>query len=135
MTIKHAGNELELMLARQKPLAMFYYRKSATESVTAQKDFQPLVEDGQVVADEFDAPVPDGGDPRYRLTYVLYALPDEVWRIPAMKVALTAQSENFHKPDEGIDRIIGLLLGYPKNEIDSWVMEGIKNGSYKAYRR
>lgn len=130
--VPHVGNELKLMLKQQKPLAMFYYCKAMDDKdILPIDEFLPHVQDGKILMEEFDAPIPVGGDPRYVITYVLYALPQEDWRIPAMKIALTAQSENFHSPDEGIDRIIGLLLGYPKRDIDSWTKANVDKGIYE----
>ncbi|WP_234825397.1 hypothetical protein [Agrobacterium pusense] len=67
--------------------------------------------------------------PRFSVTYIFYSLPDEAWRIPALKTALVAQQDNIQRPDEGIDRIIGLLLGYSKEEIDQWVRKGLDSAT------
>jgi len=136
MTEAHTGNELKLMLNGEKPLSMFYYCKAVGDKeMLPIDDFSPYVQEGRIVMEEFDAPLPSDADPKYRLTYVLYALVHEKWRISAMTVALTAQSDNIQKPDEGIDRIIGLLLGYPKPEIEAWIRSGVDKGVYnKNYK-
>ncbi|WFU13406.1 hypothetical protein QA646_29855 (plasmid) [Rhizobium sp. CB3090] len=132
MMEEHTGNELNLMLEAKKPLAMFYFcRAMDDKDILPIDDFAPHVENGRIMMEEFDAPVPVGSDSKYQITYVLYALAAEAWRIPAMKIALTAQNENLRKPDEGIDRIIGMLLGYPKDAIDSWIQSGVDKGAYR----
>ncbi|KAA3523468.1 hypothetical protein DXM29_20395 [Agrobacterium tumefaciens] len=122
---KHIGNELKLMREGKKPLSMFYYMElTGDKDFVPLDDFKPYVEKGAIVMEEFVLLNPH--DPQHSITYVLYALPKETWRIPALKTALMAQRDNFRRPDEGIDRIIGMLLGYPKKDIDNW----IKKGSY-----
>lgn len=129
---EHAGKELDLMLAAKKPLAMFYYCRALEDrDLLPIDEFAPYVEDGKILMQEYDPPMPPGSDPRYQITFVFYALPTEAWRIPAIKIAVTAQNENYKRPDEGIDRIIGMLLGYPKHEIDSWIRSGLDAGAYK----
>jgi hypothetical protein len=132
MMEEHTGNDLTHMLEAKKPLAMFYFCQAMDDrDVLPVDDFAPYVKNGRILMEEFDPPLPLGTDPTYQITYVLYALAAEAWRIPAMKIALTAQSENFRKPDLGIDRIIGMLLGYPKQAIDSWIQSGIDKGAYQ----
>ena len=86
-----------------------------------------------MVMEEFELQA--GNNEMSVISYLLYALPGERWRISAIKVALTAQRDNFHSPDEGIDRIIGILLGYPKESIDSYVCDGISAGTYNKLTR
>ena len=132
MLEQHAGNELKLMLEAVKPLAMFYYCRAFNDKdLVPIADFAPHVAEGLIVMEEFDPPMPSGTKATYQTTFVLYPLAAEAWRIPAMKIALTAQNENLRSPDEGIDRIIGMLLGYPKAEIDAWIQSGSESGTYK----
>ena len=49
-----------------------------------------------------------------------------------MELALAAQRDNRHSPDEGIDRIIGMLLGYSKESIDEFVRQGILAKTYSG---
>ncbi|MBP2506773.1 hypothetical protein J2855_000379 [Agrobacterium tumefaciens] len=119
------GNEFRLMREGKKPLSMFYYIESeGDKDLIPVDDFKPFVEDGSILMEEFI--LPNHQHPRFSVTYILYSLREEAWRIPALKTALIAQQDNIQRPDEGIDRIIGLLLGYSKEEIDQWVKKGIE---------
>ena len=129
---QHIGNELDLMLNAKKPLSMFYYCKALDDrDLLPIDEFAPYVDSGEILMEEYDPPMPAGSDPNYQVTFVFYALAAEAWRVPAIKIAVTAQNENYKRPDEGIDRIIGMLLGYPKSEIDSWIQSGLDAGAYK----
>lgn len=120
--MNHTGQELELMLAGRKPLAMFYDDAdvASEDSPIPEDDFDLLVEQKgfrkgvRVFNGAFD---PRKGGP-FRTRYVLYALPGEEWRIPAMFLALEARA-NTSGYDEGIDRIVGALLGYSNEEIEA----------------
>lgn len=128
----HVGSELRLMLEGKKPLAMFYYNKGVGDRDIVPTDaFLPHVESGRFKMEEFDVEG-DSDSPLSTITYVLFAVAGEAWRIPAMKIALTAQRDNFHRPDEGIDRIIGMLLGYSKQSIDEYALRGIQAAVYGA---
>ncbi len=130
----HVGNELPLMLEGKKPLAMFYYSKAVGDrDIVPTQAFLPHVQSGLIKMEEFD--VEDASDNALStITYVLYAAAGEEWRIPAMKIALAAQRDNFHRPDEGIDRIIGMLLGYSKQSIDAFALRGIQAAVYSAVK-
>lgn len=120
------GNELRLMRERKKPLSMFYYIESVGDrDLIPIDDFQPYVKEGLIIMEEFT--LPNHQHARFSVTYIFYSLPEESWRIPALKTALVAQRDNIQRPDEGIDRIIGLLLGYSKEEIDQWVKRGLSH--------
>lgn len=130
----HAGNELRLMLEGEKPLSMFYYCKALSDrDILPIEDFSPYVESGMMRMEEFDVEN-ETGTYCAAITYLLYARRGEEWRIPAMKVALTAQQDNLHSPDEGIDRVIGMLLGYPRKSIDQFVKEGILSKTYNKLK-
>ncbi|MCJ2873108.1 hypothetical protein DBL06_12350 [Agrobacterium pusense] len=107
---------------------MFYYIESVGDKDLIPVDnFQPYVDEGSILMEEFTLLNPE--HPRFSVTYIFYSLPDEAWRIPALKTALVAQQDNIQRPDEGIDRIIGLLLGYSKEEIDQWVRKGLDSAT------
>jgi hypothetical protein len=55
----------------------------------------------------------------HKVKYVLYALKEEEWRIPAMFLVIDAMKKMG--ADEGIDRITGALLGYTEHEIDEYI--------------
>ena len=126
----HTGNDRRLWLERKKPLSMFYYSKANDDKgVLPIEDFLPHVEDGSMTMEEFDIGFPSSSGYAV-ITYVLYAARGEEWRIPAMELVLAAQRDNLHSPDEGIDRIIGMLLGYSKESIDEFVRQGILAKTY-----
>jgi hypothetical protein len=117
----HSGRELELMLSKRKPLSMFYDDASVdrAESVIPEDEFDKYVEGGlfakgtRVFELAFD---PRTGQP-HRVKYVLYALKEEEWRIPAMFLVLETDLR-IKQREEGIQRMIGALLGYTDQEID-----------------
>lgn len=126
----HTGNELRLMLEGKKPLSMFYYSKALGDrDILPIYDFSLHVECGLMTMEEFDIENAMGSCDA-AITYLLYAARGEEWRIPAMRIALIGQQDNFHSPDEGIDRIIGMLLGYPRQGIDEFARRGILAKSY-----
>ena len=128
------GHELRLMREGKKPLSMFYYIESVGDKDLIPVDnFQPYVDEGSILMEEFTLLNPE--HPRFSVTYIFYSLPEEAWRIPALKTALVAQQDNIQRPDEGIDRIIGLLLGYSKEEIDQWVRKGLKSATSPNHSR
>src|SRR4051812_35543675 len=111
----HTGKELELMRARVKPLAIFCDDADIdpADSVIPEREFDHFVGENLFEKAErvFELPVdPRTGRPR-RLRYVLYSLVDENWRIRAMLVALETMMK-MGRADEGIDRMMGALLGY-----------------------
>jgi len=120
----HAGRELDLMLKQTKPLAMFYDDADAgeDESVIPEQSFDPFVKEGLFCkgARTFELSNDPRKNRRHRVRYVLYALANEQWRIPAMFFALEAMFE-MGRADEGIDRVVGRLLGYSSDEINSYV--------------
>jgi len=51
---------------------------------------------------------------------VLYALPEEVWRIEAMLLACQVATR-LRRWDEGLERVIGKLLGYEDRQVEAFV--------------
>ena len=116
----HTGRELELMLARGKPLAHFsdYYPPEPSEEVIPMGAFAPYVASGHfeerifVEIQELDTSVPDVRG----VYHALYALAREAWRIDAYISML--QEANACGWDERFERLQGRLLGYSDQEND-----------------
>jgi hypothetical protein len=124
----HDGKELELMLSEKKPLAFFYEDAdmSPTASQVPEVDFDPFVEEGRLCKGEV---VVEGAiDPRtarpVRTRYVLYAVREEQWRIPAMILVWRTMLRTKKRPDEGLDRLTGSLLGYTDEQNDEYISTG-----------
>ena len=113
----HEGRELELMIAGEKPLAMFGDAlESACQAPDA--DFAPYVATGSVVRREEIYRPPESGVPG---RFVYFARVGEEWRIEAMhrineRIFTEQQSTS---PD--IEREIGRLLGYTEAEIEQYL--------------
>ena len=124
----HTGRELDLMKSGNKPLAYFY------------QDADSLPEEESVPENEFDIYVQNGllskgeemlqgaihpltGRP-VRTRYVLYSLRREEWRINAMKLVLQTMIRTKRRPDEGLDRLVGSLLGYTNEQNDEYIASG-----------
>src|SRR5262245_49363302 len=82
----HEDRELALMLAGEKPLAMFSEIVPIEAGLVPDEAFEPHVAAGQIIKREvYEAVLPlTVHHPDARLRRVLYALPDEAWRIEAM---------------------------------------------------
>jgi len=125
--VNHEGMELELMLAGEKPLAMFYCSTSkgvSYEQIPEQR-FDAYVESGRFVKEEMTFDVA----PEVSVRYVLYALKGEEWRISALKLVLREMKRTGKAGQEGIDRITGALLGYSEEEIDEYIKQGTLYGA------
>jgi hypothetical protein len=124
----HEGRELELMLAGEKPLAMFGDAVGSTYEVP-EIDFAPFVADGTFVRREVIYYTPAPG---LALRFVYFARAGEEWRIEAMhriKQRLFVHKESTNLETE---REIGRLLGYSDTDIDDyleWV--GLKSSGHK----
>jgi hypothetical protein len=120
----HVGRELEMMLSGLKPLAMFYgdADSEADERIIPEQRFSSYVEKGEFAKGELILEY--AVDPRtnrpVKVRYVFYALVSEQWRIEAMRLAIEVMSK-MGRADEGLDRIMGTLLGHSAEEIDEFV--------------
>lgn len=109
----HTNRELELMLEGKKPFAAFVdvHPKNHDAEVIPEKDFAPYVEKGTFVRHEhITFGLPHG------TRRVLYALPNEQWRIHAhLLLWETADKIGWN---EGFERMEGRLLGYEEWQND-----------------
>lgn len=121
----HEGKELELMLAGQKPLAMFYDVLNGQEDISndiiPEKEFAPHVKSNLFIRVSRDL---QHVAKQATIRYVLFCKPEEVWRahfIFWLKEQCFA-SNMQHNPAH--DEIIGRLLGYHVQDIDDFFDRG-----------
>lgn len=118
----HEGRELALMLAGQKPLAMFVEIVPIESGIVPDVAFAPHVAAGRIVMREVFDPAPrlpvDVKDARVRR--VFYALPGEAWRIDAMLLVCRVYEQQGGW-DAGLERVTGKLLGYADDEIEAFL--------------
>ncbi len=114
----HEFRELELMLAGEKPLAMFN-DDWPEDMEPPEVAFEPYVAEGKFVKAEVVLPVaafPDTG-----LRYYFYALPGDEWRMERMIKILRGIFEH-HLPTTREQEIeTGRLLGYEEADIKLFV--------------
>lgn len=121
----HTNRELSMMLAGQKPLAVFaeLHPSRSEASDIPEPLFQPYVESGRFFREEFiqtasksEEEVTSTGN---TIRYVFYSLPSEQWRIPAYILLLKAAAKSGWS--EGMERIQGSLLGYEDWQNDAYI--------------
>jgi len=109
------------MLAGTKPLSMFTEELDTEFKLFPEEDFDRLVAEGRLTKSVTFEPTknPDGSDSHFRR--VLYALPGEEWRINSMPLVdeLYFSLTPGWRPD--LERMIGLLLGYKREEIEEFL--------------
>jgi hypothetical protein len=112
----HVGRELELMLAGQKPMAMFY-TEEGMDSKYCGVEFEPYVASGRFV--KFTAPATFPAIER-----IWYCQPGEEWRAKLDRLMFEKMTDNtIWKDFSSVDlhRIGGFLLGYSKTCVDHFV--------------
>lgn len=119
----HVGKELEMMISGEKPLSMFYsaIMNELEYGYIPEDKFDKYVDNGLLVKGVFEFRA--SSKPVVDVRYVMYALKDEAWRIPALKLALRVMNK-VGRADESVDRIIGDLLGYAEEEVDKYIEAG-----------
>jgi hypothetical protein len=117
----HEGRELELMKAGAKPLSMFVDQVPPEYESFPEGDFDILVSEGKLVKRICMEMTKGPGGKDIRIRRILYALPEEEWRINALLLvqSLYDSLSPGWRPD--LDRIIGLLLGYERDEIEKFL--------------
>ena len=115
----HEGRELALMLAGVKPLSMFVEPVDCDFELFPEEEFDKLVLQQKLkkrVSIE-----KSGKTDQPDMRRVLYSLPGDEWRIDAMILVqqLYATLLPGWRPD--LERVIGLLLGYERVGIESFV--------------
>ena len=109
----HTGCELELMLQAKKPLASFCdtFESSFNEAIIPEQAFAPHVESGRFIKRVFVV-----GELPNQLRRVLYALPQEAWRIDAYLLMWNVAERSGW--NEALERMEGRLLGYEDWQCD-----------------
>lgn len=124
----HDGKELDLMLSGQKPLSLFYDNpdNSLKRSVSAEEIFDRYVDSGVFTKGELT--LSGSIDPRTgrdaKIRFIIYAAKGDEWRIPAMILVLQTMQCTTIKPDEGLNRLIGSLLGYTDDQNNEYISKG-----------
>ena len=120
----HVGQELEMMLSGVKPLAMFCGDADSErdERIISERRFSPYVQKGQFVKQEFilECAVDPRTNKPIRVRYVFYASASEQWRMDAMRLTVQIMAR-MGGADEGLDRMMGILLGHSPEEVDEFV--------------
>jgi hypothetical protein len=127
----HVGQELELMLAGRKPLSMFVSVVGLDEWPD-ESVFDRAVADGRLTkaVRSHDWKCRDGSVAEFRR--IMYAIPGEEWRINAMILVhdLYLSLPPGFRPD--LDRLIGLLLDYDRDDIEKAARRQLSNPDHLA---
>jgi len=113
----HNGRELELMLQGDKPMALFQAEPGMDTEDIGDADFEPFVKDGRIL--RFTT-IDSGTSVEERR----YCLPTEEWRCKlSLLISLMCRSgEAFDVfTSNDLARLEGTLLGYSKEEIETFV--------------
>lgn len=111
------GRELECLLEGRRPMVLFYDDADDPAGAIPEAAFAPYVlENSLVKADEVLELLDPVLAQRSRVRYVLYARPEEQWRIPAALLALRTRLKVNAMADEGLERLLCALLGYSEDE-------------------
>ena len=113
----HEGRELELMLAGEKPLAMFGDAVDSTTEVP-EAEFAPYVADGTIVRWEAVYRPLEWGLPG---RFVYFARADEKWRIDALHRINVRLFVEGNSADPETEREVGRLLGYAETDIEKYL--------------
>ncbi len=116
----HEGQEIALMLAGEKPLALFSGFVGETQ-IVPDGEFEPHVREGRLLKREWEVPLPhEEGMPPFR--HVLLALPDEAWRLDdAYDILNHHEGDPRRHSDDGHVRM-GWLLGYSEEAIGAFIV-------------
>jgi len=113
----HEGRELDLMLAGEKPLAMFCdVVSSPYEWPDAQ--FEPHVATGRLIKEDI---LTNGPDERHKVRHLYYALPEEVWRIQEAHALSLQRFDRWCAEAADACARIGRLLGYRDEDIQAFL--------------
>jgi len=117
----HEGRELELMLSGSKPMSMFFQPFESEFEYFPEAEFDEFVSQGRFVKYISVESIRTPNNQEEGLRRILYALPNEAWRIKAFLFiqALYDSLLPGWRPD--LDRAIGLLLGYDRDDIENFL--------------
>lgn len=106
----HTKRELLMMLAGEKPLAVFYDScgPGSDSRLMWDEKFEPYVQAGRFIKREHIEI--DSRDAGNSMRWIFYARPSEVWRIAAY--ILMKKTAKISGWNDGFERMEGSLLGY-----------------------
>lgn len=111
----HEGQEIALMLAGEKPLALFSGFADDSD-VIPEPDFEPHVRAGTLVKREWESNLPSEEDmPPFR--HVLLARPEETWRIDDAYDILNGHTGDPRRHSDDAHVRMGRLLGYSEEAV------------------
>tara|TARA_S200000501_G_C20652794_1_gene668270 strand:+ start:323 stop:760 length:438 start_codon:yes stop_codon:yes gene_type:complete len=111
----HEGQEIALMLAGEKPLALFSGFADDTGNIP-DPDFEPHVRAGTFVKREFQVDLPsEEGLPPFR--HVLLARPEDTWRIDDAYAILNGHTGDPRRHSDDAHVRMGRLLGYSEEAV------------------
>lgn len=113
----HEGRELELMRAGSKPASMFLEPVDSDTEYFPEEEFDALVAEGKIVKYEALEEFPR----HYVMRRVIYTLPGEEWRANALRFTLRLYQNSSPGWHPDLERMIGLLLGYERANIESFL--------------
>jgi hypothetical protein len=118
----HEGHELELMLAGKKHLSSFSFEDGIEREIFPESQFDLQVAKGFLVKDvRVECWIAADGE-EVNMRSILYATAGEAWRIPAMRMIQDiyhSKRQPGWRPD--LERVIGSLLGYDRNDVELFV--------------
>jgi hypothetical protein len=115
----HTNRELVMMLAGMKPLAAFVSESNADDEFIPERMFDPYVKSGRFLKHEHVESRVGRGGREFKLRRVLYAQPDQQWRIPAYLLLWKTSAKSGW--NEGFERMEGSLLGYEDWQNDAYI--------------
>lgn len=117
----HEHKELELMQAGLKPMSMFIEALDSEFELFDEDRFDRLVQENVLQKHVMLEKPPGSSGPEMRR--VFYTAPGEDWRVNAFGLVQSLYLEDAKagwRPD--LERIIGLLLGYSREDTESFLM-------------
>src|SRR6266404_5414328 len=109
------------MLAGKKHLSSFSLEVGIEREVFPEREFDLHVAEGRFIKDVRVEHFVSADGEEVSMRSVLYATAGEAWRIPAMRVVRDIYSSmgSGWRPD--LERVIGSLLGYDRNDVELFI--------------
>lgn len=118
----HEGRELELMLAGQKHLAVFFEAiipgQEISEQVIPEKTFAPFVANGKIIRTSH---IFTNSKSLHPIQYVCYTLPGNEWRAEAFFWIHEECAAGRRPFDDTYEYFVGRLLDYSEEDIFSFI--------------
>lgn len=104
-----------------KPLAMFLEPVERPGETFPEVQFDALVADGKLLKNVSVEVIRDADGVDHEVRRILYALPEEEWRIPAFLFVQEIYDSLLPGWRPDLDRVLGRLLGYTNEDIEDFV--------------